>query len=70
MLLSLHKDGCDLIKQLYFGAGDGISSFRFGDIGTCRLGLAAQGPALAVRWVLSQHPSKSVETLPSTSETD
>lgn len=34
MLLSSHKDGCDLKNQLYFGAGDAISSFRFGAIGT------------------------------------
>lgn len=34
MLLSSHKGRCDLKKQLYFGAGDDISSFRFGDIGT------------------------------------
>lgn len=72
-LLSSHKDGCDLKKQLSFGAGDAVSSFR--DIGALRPTLIAlvlhRDPlsqfggcwanTLWSPWKLSRRPPKHAE---------
>lgn len=60
MLLSSYKDRCNLKNQLYFGAGDGISSFRSGDIGTWRPALVA---LVVQRDLLSQYGGRWANTL-------